>query len=90
MVAVSIRAQCIKLPCVILASHIRVSAQVLLALLPVQLPAKALESSRGLGVWACATHIGELHRVPGSWLQPSPGWCSYLRVNQWIEGHFFK
>lgn len=42
--------------------------------LPIQLPVDGLEQTaeNGSNVYGPATHLGDLDKVPGSWLQPSP------------------
>lgn len=49
-------------------------AQVLAAMLPVQLPENAAEKAKGHGPNACAlvTHVGDLDGIPGSKFQPGP------------------
>lgn len=72
----------VKSPLVIQASHVRVMAEVLTALLLIQtlanVPGKATEDSPS--PWALAIHVGHWDGVPSSWIQvataPAPSFIS--------------
>lgn len=56
------------------ASCIGVPVQVRAALLPICLPASASQEAEddSSATWVPATNMGDLDKVPGSWLWPSP------------------